>query len=274
MQIVENISEIIRDTLRKRGYKEIIVPTMGDLSLWKENNIVKIIDGKGRVVALRPEITSLVIQKVSYYGEPLRLYYMGPIFSYINGEIQERYQIGWELIEENKISRDFEAIYLIYEIFSKLNIKEFIIEINSTKIWNYLYSKEKEENMEKLRKFALKRDYVSLIEESLNKELMKSLVYYPRSVIKDNDINTVLEELKSFKDELIKGGIDNEKISISPILLRPYEYYDGIIFQVYISNLKKAIGGGGSYIKYNEKGEKISGIGFAFIEDNLREIYK
>lgn len=271
------IEKIIRNVLEEWGYGEIKVPILGELSLWKENNIVKIIDGTGRIFALRPEITSLVIQKISYNKTPVRVYYMGPIFYLENGMVKESFQIGWELINPQDEWRDIEGLSIIFDILSKLNIKEFIVEINSTEVWENIWRDFEGEKIDKLRKYLIKRDYVSLIDEiSLEKkeiiEDTKSLIFYPNRKIRNLELKSEIEKLYDLKGKLGEIGIDKNKIIISPLLFRPFNYYNGLIFQVYLKELKTPLGGGGSYIQYNKKGEKIFGVGFAFIEERLTSV--
>lgn len=273
------IEEIIRNTLEKWGYWEIKVPVLGEFFLWEESNIVKIIDGKGKILALRPEITSLVIQNINYDSVPVRVYYMGPIFSIENGEVKENFQIGWELINIQEEWRDIEGLLIIFDILSKLNIEEFIIEINTTEIWEYIWKDFEREKIERWKKYLIKRDYVNLLDEiSIEKEDIfqdvKNLIFYPEEKIKNLELNLIIEKLYNFKKKFKKLGIDENKIIISPLLFRPFDYYKGLIFQVYLKELKTSLGGGGSYIQYNKKGEKIYGIGFAFTEEKLLSFLK
>ncbi|MEN2984266.1 MAG: ATP phosphoribosyltransferase regulatory subunit [Dictyoglomaceae bacterium] len=273
------IEKIIRNTLEKWGYWEIKVPILGDLSLWEGDNIVKIIDRKGRICALRPEITSLVIQNINCDNIPTRIYYMGPIFTVDNGEIIENFQIGWELISIQDEWRDIEGLLIIFDVLSKLNIKEFIIEINSTEIWDYIWKDLDGEKIDRCKKYLIKKDYVNLIREiSLEKENIvkdvKNFIFYPNRDIENLELKNLIEKLHNFKKKLEKIGIEKDKIVISPMLFRPFDYYKGLIFQVYLRELKTPLGGGGSYIQYNKKGEKIYGIGFAFVEEKLSSILK
>ncbi|MCX7942170.1 MAG: ATP phosphoribosyltransferase regulatory subunit [Dictyoglomaceae bacterium] len=273
------IEKIIRNTLERWGYWEIKVPILGEIFLWKDNNVVKILDGKGDILALRPEITSLVIQNMNYTDVPVRVYYMGPIFLLENDEIVENFQIGWELISVQEEWRDIEGLMLIIDILSKLNIEEFVIEINTTEIWEYIWRDFEKEKVEKWKKYLVKKDYVSLIDDIYIEkkdiiEDIKNLIFYSKKNIKNSELKLIIEKLYNFKENLEKIGIDKNKIKISPRLFRPFDYYKGLIFQVYLKELKTSLGGGGSYIQYNKKGEKVCGIGFAFIEEKLLPILK
>ena len=273
------LEENLRDILERWGYQEIKVPILGDLDLWKDNNIVKIIDGRGRVLALRPEITSLVIQNIIYENLPIRLYYMGPIFSFEYGEIKESFQIGWELISPQDEWRDIEGLAIIFDVLLRLNIEDFIIEINDTEIWDNIWKDFDKERINRWRKYLIKKDYVSFFEDISKEKIeenkikdIRNLIFYPRGEIRNLEVKNRLEKLYEFKEKLRKVGVDSQKILISPSLFRPFEYYKGLVFQVYLKELKIPLGGGGSYIQYNKKGEEICGIGFAFREENLSKI--
>jgi histidyl-tRNA synthetase len=277
----EFLEEVLRRILEKWGYQEIKVPILGNLELWKDNNVVKIISG-GEVLALRPEITSLIIEKVNYVNIPLRLYYIGPIFRLEKEkEITERYQIGWELICPYEEWRDMEILAIFFDIFKNLKINSFIIEINNTEIWDEVFKEFNENIVEKIRKFIIKKDFVGLFDYlsliNVDKKIIKdirSIIFYPKEEINNNKIKDMIENMIEFRKKLTDIEIDIEKIKISPSLLRPFNYYKGLIFQVYLKDLKNSLGGGGSYIQYNKKGDKIFGIGFAFEEEKIKNLFE
>jgi len=270
-----NIENIIRKELELWGYTEIRIPIVSE-NLWGNENLL-FFEKNGKLLSLRPEMTSEILRNIKRENFPIRLFYMGPVFSLNGYSIEEKFQIGWELIYSPSLWRDLEILLTIKNIFKKIGIENYIIEISNTNIWNFLRKYIKEEEIKSLKNLLLIKDYVSLMEYleklSLSTNVLndiKKLLFFEDSYsFYDKDLNDELKSLNSFKRELINLGYSSESILINPAFIRPFEYYNGLIFEVYLEDMKQALGGGGSYVATNKNGEKIFGTGFAFVEEDL-----
>jgi len=175
-----------------------------------------------------------------------------------------------------------EVLLIIKEVFEDIGVDDYIIELGNTKIWDFILRFIKdEEKVKSLREFLVKRDYVSFLDKSdLSNSELKSeilnLFYYDSCdedcVFLNSSLRDEINFLNSFKKLLVKLGFKEDKLIVNPALMRPYEYYDGIIFEVYLKNSKTSLGGGGSYIERNKYNELLYGFGIAFVEEKLLEL--
>ncbi|MGB9767760.1 MULTISPECIES: ATP phosphoribosyltransferase regulatory subunit [Dictyoglomus] len=276
----ESLEKIIRRRLELWGYNEVRIPILYE-DIWGKENLIYF-EKNGKFLALRPEITREILKSIRYDKIPKRMFYMGPIFKLNGREVEENYQIGWELIYKPSLWRDVEVLLIIKEVFEDIGIDDYIIELGNTKIWDFILRFIKdEEKVKSLREFLVKRDYVSFLEKSdLSNSELKSeilnLFYYDSCdedcVFLNSSLRDEINFLNSFKKLLVKLGFKEDKLIVNPALMRPYEYYDGIIFEVYLKNSKTSLGGGGSYIERNKYNELLYGFGFAFVEEKLLEL--
>lgn len=274
----EVLEKIVRKKLELWGYKEARIPIISE-DIWKKEGLL-FFEKNGKFLTLRPEITSEILKNTKAENKPLRLFYMGPIFSLRNGEIDEKFQIGWELIYRPSIWRDLEVLLIIKEVLEELKIQNYILEVGNTRIWDPLWNIIGDENkIKKLKNFLIKRDFVSIFDEIKNfskdiKNIIQELVFFSDlNYFNGSLVERELSFLVNFKNQLISLGFPKENIVINPALYRPFAYYDGIIFELYLEKLKNPLGGGGSYIERNKHNELLYGFGFAFLEENLLEVF-
>lgn len=274
----ENLEKVVRKRLELWGYKEVRIPVLSE-NIWRKDDLL-FFEKNGKILALRPEITSEIIKNINADSLPNRLFYMGPVFSIVDGDVEEKFQIGWELIYKPEVWRDLEVLLIIKEIMEEIKLQDFILEIGNTRIWNSIWNIIDDDNKVKLLKdLLIKRDYVSFFENTkeYNKNIMnviKELIFFDDvRVINDPLVKEEIEFLIDFKNKLIMLGFPEDNIVVNPALYRPFGYYDGIVFEVYLEGVKTSFGGGGSYIEKNKYGNLLYGFGFAFLEENLIEIF-
>ncbi|HOJ93165.1 MAG TPA: ATP phosphoribosyltransferase regulatory subunit [Dictyoglomaceae bacterium] len=276
----EIVESQVRRILELYGYREIRTPVLTE-DIWATDNKSSFLKKEGKNFSLRPEITSEILKNIRFEGIPIRVFYMGPIFDF-KDEVEEKFQIGWELIFPPSRWRDIEIILTIKDVFDTFNLEDFKLELNDIRVWNSVWSCiENSEEIKKLKGYLKKRDYVSFLEEmtgkvpsSLQKDIKNMLFYEEDAKFESEEISFQLEELKSLKKELIEFGFREDSIILNPSFFRSFGYYDGIIFELYVKDMKGPLGGGGSYIESNKFGEKVYGVGFAFIEEKILDFLK
>lgn len=273
----ENLERVVRRRLELWGYREVRIPVISE-NIWKKDDLL-FFEKNGKLLALRPEITSEIIKNIKVESLPNRLFYMGPVFSIVGGEIEEKFQIGWELIYKPAVWRDIEVLLIIKETMDDIKLHNFVLEIGNTRIWNSIWDIINDENKIKLIKgFLIRRDYVSLFENIREypkkiQEIIRNIVFFDNiNSINDPIVKEEIGFLIDFKNKLLKLGFSEDSIVVNPALCRPFGYYDGVVFEVYLENFKTSIGGGGSYIEKNKYNDILYGFGFAFLEENLIEV--
>lgn len=146
-QIVE---DLIREECRMFHYKEIRTPVfehtelftrgVGDTTDIVQKEMYTFQDRGNRSLTLRPEGTASVVRSFvehkmfGYPDQPVKLYYMGPMFRYERqqaGRYRQFVQFGMEAIGSADPAIDAEVISLAMSIYKKAGLKSLKLVINS-----------------------------------------------------------------------------------------------------------------------------------------------
>lgn len=146
-QVVE---ELIRDTCRMYQYKEIRTPifehtelftrSVGDTTDIVQKEMYTFQDRGDRSLTLRPEGTASAVRAFvehkmfGYPDQPVKLYYMGPMFRYERqqaGRYRQFVQFGIEAIGSSDPAIDAEVISLAMSVYQKAGLKKLKLVINS-----------------------------------------------------------------------------------------------------------------------------------------------
>jgi len=131
------------------GYRRIDVPTFEDAAIWlreeaagtdvAEKEVYLFEDRGGDKLALRPEFTASVCRAYIQHGmgsrpQPVRLFYMGPVFRYDRpqaGRYRQHHQFGVEAIGDESPSVDAEVIDLLRTFYDALGLRDYSLHLNS-----------------------------------------------------------------------------------------------------------------------------------------------
>ncbi len=131
------------------GYQRIDTPTFEDTRLFSrsigegtdivEKEMYTFEDKGGNQLTLRPEGTAPVCRAYLEHGmhnlpQPVKLYYMAPIFRYERpqaGRYREHYQFGYEAYGDGAPTLDAEVIDMAWQFFSSLNLHRLSLNLNS-----------------------------------------------------------------------------------------------------------------------------------------------
>lgn len=146
-QVVE---ELIRETCRVYHYKEIRTPifehtelftrSVGDTTDIVQKEMYTFQDRGNRSLTLRPEGTASAVRAYvehkmfGYPDQPVKLYYMGPMFRYERqqaGRYRQFVQLGIEAIGSADPAIDAEVISLAMALYQKAGLKKLKLVINS-----------------------------------------------------------------------------------------------------------------------------------------------
>ena len=145
----QRIYEVVDDVARLYGFQKIETPILEDLSLFQkgtgqDTDIVEkqmyVLKTKGgEYLALRPEFTPAFARAYFEAGmvalpHPIKLYTYGPLFRYERpqaGRLREFRQFNFEIFGSKKPIIDAEVIFLFWNIFKELGLKNLIVNVNS-----------------------------------------------------------------------------------------------------------------------------------------------
>jgi len=228
-------------------------------------------DRGGRDVLLRPEITPGVstmvvdLQKKRGFKTPFKVFSIGSVFRYENtqkGRSREHIQFNVDLFGNDTAWADAEVIALAFTALEKIGFKkdDFIVRMNDRAIL--------EGTLTELgaTKNTL-RDIMRLLDgrEKINqKEFDEQLSTYGITTVALDDALRETPERVRTVIELLPDTISTE---YNPKIIRGFDYYTGIVFEIYAKEQKiapRSVAGGGRYNTLIESygGEPLPAIGF------------
>lgn len=126
----------IRTPLAERT--ALFVATIGENTDVVEKEMYSFEDRDGKSISLRPEGTASVVRSVLQHGllyrDPLRLWYMGPMFRRERpqrGRTRQFNQIGAEVFGLPGADIEIELLALCRRLWNRLGIPQLVLEINS-----------------------------------------------------------------------------------------------------------------------------------------------
>ena len=286
------------------SYEEIIPPIFDYYDVFvkgmgagPEEQLYRFIDREGNVLALRPEFTSLVAKTVATRlassPKPIRLFYSGDVLRFEKpkgGRQREFSQIGIEHYGGQGKTADVEILLIAVEIFERLGIKGFQINLGSVDFFGGVVDRMElpEAQIAELKEVLNAKDQsgleVFLAKLSLadrRKKILRAiprltggkqvieearqLVRNPRSVEALNH----LEEIYSIFERLDLA----RHLTIDLGEIRGFDYYSGILFRAYVRDLGFEVASGGRYDGLPAAfGEDLPAVGFSFSLDRLQQI--
>ncbi len=143
------IEKIAREISKIYGYHEIRIPIfehtelflrgVGDTTDVVQKEMYTFQDRGGRSITLRPEGTAGVVRAylenhLNNQPQPVKLYYLGPMFRYDRpqaGRMRQFHQLGIEAFGSIDPALDMEVICYTYDFFTKLGLKSLRVLVNS-----------------------------------------------------------------------------------------------------------------------------------------------
>ena len=287
------------------SYEEIITPTVDYFSLFESgmgspeaNRAFRFIDSDGRLLALRPDVTSGIARAAATLfakrPRPLRLCYAASVF-HQQGQShadwrRESKQLGCELIGCNGLAADIEVLLIALEILRSLSGElKFIITLNDVEIFNgiaeslALDSRARDEfrqlidfrDTAQLQKFVASyspsddsRDFTQVIQLSGKGEIFDRA----RRVITNARSFAALTRLKALWFMLVSLDVaENFAIDLGDV--SRLDYYTGLTLRIYVDGVGSDIGSGGRYDNLISRfGKSESAIGFVLKLDALAEL--
>ncbi|MEI6887173.1 MAG: histidine--tRNA ligase [bacterium] len=267
------------------GYQEYLTPIIESAEVYRAKSgediggkeLMVFRDRGDRELSIRPEMTPSVTRMVSriYNGaqKPLRLFSIANFFRNEKpqrGRNREFWQLNYDVFGSNTLDADLEVLMISLEIMLAFNppAKSFVMNINNRKLIDFMLKETigdkvtddvKTEVLRTLDKFEkLSREDFSnmLTEKGINKETISKLIIFMESKTADElskAFPNVLEsegykEIISLMSSLNELGY-GDWIDFKPNVIRGFDYYDGMVFEVFDNNPlnTRSMFGGGRY---------------------------
>lgn len=270
------LEERIRETFRLNGYREIETPTIEfydvfENSLINQESMYKFCDSKGRLLALRPDITIPVARiaatKLKDEVYPIKCCYIGNTFSFdeIGGGRQNEFtQAGCELLGVNSPDADAEIIAMAIESLKATGIEDFKIDIGQVGFFKGLMEESglDENAIEEVREFIDQKNLVGIeqvmdrykVKNSLKKIILDlPRLFGSREILQriDNDDigKRAASALQNIKEvlEILEDRNLSEYVSIDLGMVQSLNYYTGIVFRGYTHGVGFPVMSGGRY---------------------------
>lgn len=273
----------IRETLAKWSYEEYNASPLERAELYEAKTSEEIvneqtytfIDRGDRKVTLRPEMTPslarMVAGKRRELAFPLRWFSIGNRFRYERpqkGRLREFYQVDIDLVGLPEGEADIEIIRVASELLKAFGAKEsdFVIRINSRVLLNAACAAA-----------GLKGEHIRQYLHLLDKKAKMTPMTFAAasSTISAKDPLALIDSkpMETFISTLKARGVSNA--IFDPGITRGFDYYTGIVFEVYDTNPAnpRALFGGGRYdgLVALFGGDPIPAVGFALGDVTLAD---
>jgi histidyl-tRNA synthetase len=282
------LEEQIRKICKEYGYEEIRTPMFEATELFERGvgettdivnkEMYTFLDKGERSMTLRPEGTASVCRayvenKLHGGPQPVKLYYIGPMFRYErpqSGRFRQFHQFGVEVLGADKPIVDAEVITLVWDLYTRLGLKGLEVHVNSVGCPTC-----RTEHKNKLQEFlAQRREHLCKdCQERFEKNPLRILdCKNPTCQEMTQGAPTTLDVLcddcgQHFKELQDLLGAAEVVYKVNPRLVRGLDYYRKTAFEVLVEDIgaQSAICGGGRYdgLVQEVGGPQTPGIGFA-----------
>ncbi|MHB8094243.1 MAG: histidine--tRNA ligase [Candidatus Aminicenantales bacterium] len=297
VEIWQKAEAAARRTFELYGYRELRAPVFEATELFEKGTgetsdivlkeMYTFTDKGGRSLTLRPEYTPSVVRaivehRLDLLPQPLRFYYMGPMFRYDKpqkGRYRQFHQIDIEVFGEKDPAIDAEIIEMAHSLLAGLNVTETETLVNSVgcKACRPAYHQ------------AL-RAAARLKSESLCDDCRRKIDTNPLRIFdcKVETCRAVAEDFPRITDYLCAECSDHFArfrayldvyglpYRVDPRLVRGLDYYTKTAFEIVTTKIgsQNAVCGGGRYDDMMKEfgGPDLCGIGFAMGMERLLSI--
>jgi histidyl-tRNA synthetase len=281
------VEERARDLFRRYNYSEVRTPIFEEAQLFvrsvgEASDIVRkemfvFEDKGGRELALRPEGTAGVVRSYVEHGlykqaQPLKLFYVGPMFRYEQqqkGRYRQHTQIGVEVLGSADPLVDVEVISVLYSVHQAAGVRDELVYLN-----NLGDMETRRVYIPELRAFLRKH------QSELDPDSVARLETNPLRTFDSKDVNTqaLLAEAPTIGEflspeasahlEAVREGLEALGIpyEVDERLVRGLDYYTLTVFEAKSGSLgaQDTVGAGGRYngLVSELGGPDLAGIGF------------
>lgn len=278
----EKLAQVLRgwtDAAVAYGFRQYKTSVLESVDIYADKTSEEImseqtyrfVDRGGRDVLLRPEITPGVstmtvdLQKKREFKTPFKVFSIGSVFRYENtqkGRSREHIQFNVDLFGDATAWSDAEVIAVAFEAMERMGFQksDFVVRLNDrATLESTLTSLGLSDN-------AL-RDALRLLdkrEKMTEKEFAEQLSLHDiTAVALDDALREVPESVRKVMELLP----DTISATYDPKIIRGFDYYTGVVFEIYARDPKvasRSVAGGGRYdtLITSYGGDPLPAVGF------------
>jgi ATP phosphoribosyltransferase regulatory subunit len=257
------------------GYRLIETPAVELLSTVQTGmqpealrRLFKLADADGRMLAMVGERTVPVARAVA--GQlrqaplPLRLCYLGPTFEGhpSPGRSRQGYQAGAELVGAAGPVADAEVVALAVDTLTACGVTDFQVEVGHVGFFGGIMARLEEEQRALVRDALAGRDLVelelALAQTDLRAAEQELLLRFPAlrgdarileaaaSMVDNPTSASAIAELAEVR-RLLEAQGAGARVNLDLGAVRDFDYYSGVIFEVFAPGLGTPLAAGGRY---------------------------
>jgi ATP phosphoribosyltransferase regulatory subunit len=281
----------------------------------QRSTVIQVLDSDSQALGLRPELTAsiarAVVTRMAGALLPLRLYYCANVFRRpqlgSHNRQQEFFQMGVELLGLGGVLADAEVLMLVYDGLESLGLAgdgagleakasvlgatgQCSVLLGEAGLTRSLFSTFPEPLQDKVRFAIAHLDRVGLETLPMEAQLrdralaLMDLRGEPEMVLErlsqmelDGAQTAAVEQLRSLV-ALLRASRENLSLVLDLSLIRTFDYYTGIVFEVVLSSdtQQVVLGQGGRYDQllglYHPQGQSLPGVGFSWQIEQLHQV--
>jgi ATP phosphoribosyltransferase regulatory subunit len=300
------IEDRLQQVFHGWGYHRIITSTLERLDTLmaggaiERSTVIQLQHLEDEPLGLRPELTASIartaVTRMAGSPFPQRLYYNANVFRRAeegshSGQ-QEFYQAGVELLGGGGLLADAETVLLLMDCLKNLGLAQnSALILGEAGLMRSLLSTFPDAIRSKVRRAIANLDRIALetmpmAEELRDRALMlmdlrgkpEDVLQRVSALVFDKNQRNAVNNLKSLT-ELLQESLPNAgSIVLDLSLIRTFDYYTGIVFEVVSQTSigQIVLGQGGRYDQllglYHPQGQELPGIGFSLQIEALHQV--
>lgn len=297
MRSEELFSIRLRSVFQKFGYQRYKMSRFEEYDIYAKNkdfliseNVITFPDSKGRLMALKPDVTLSIVRSFNdRTPEVQKLYYDEKVYRTVHNsaDFKEITQLGLECIGDIDEISISEVLVLALKSLQEIS-DEYILNISDIDIISKELSRldVPEDTKKEILKAVGDKNFheLSMVLSSMEAEpeqkrrieVIAKTSGEPEAVIsslRNEGITGVeLDILERIVKEIRSAGF-SKGVKIDFSVLSNTSYYNGVVFNGYVSGVSGKVISGGRYDKLLQKmGKKKKAIGFAIYLDELERL--
>ena len=292
----EELANRCQHLFAARGYAPVETPTLELMDVMERGGHIpdspfRLFDSAGSLLAMRPDVTLQVARmcatRLADQPGPFRFRYQQRVFRQTEPETSNREmtQVGIECIGAEGSEVDAEVIGLLVDALRACGLEDFKISLGTVAVLNDLLEAASDDAAWKraVRHAYHETNFVELAELT---EAGNGKPVYLNAIRRLPDLRggrEAIDQVRALTEPLgCADGIDAlaksyaaleeaglaERVMVDFSVISSFDYYTGIIFEVYSSRLGTPLGGGGRYDDVlSAYGESRPAAGFGFYLD-------